>query len=118
MLALVIDVVEILKTPVSESPSWMDVEPSGIMISPPRATTATRIPGFRDRSRRGVPRWRVEAVTVNSMASAAPSAMRYRAFITLPWEFCIPRTTWRMWEVASCLGEMMLSRPTAWAIRL
>lgn len=34
--------------------------------------------------------------------------MRYRAFITLPWEFCIPRTTWRMWEVASCLGEMML----------
>ena len=102
----------------TESPSWMDVEPSGIMISPPRATTATRIPGFRDRSRRGVPRWRVEAVTVNSMASAAPSAMRYRAFITLPWEFCIPRTTWRMWEVASCLGEMMLSRPTAWAIRL
>lgn len=39
----------------TESPSWMDVEPSGIMISPPRATTATRIPGFRDRSRRGVP---------------------------------------------------------------
>ena len=51
------------------------------------------------------PRLRVLALAVNSMASAEPSAIRYRVFITLPWEFCIPRTTWRIWAAVISFGR-------------
>ena len=47
-----------------------------MMISRPRMMTASRIPFFRWRSFKGVLRWRVVSRTVNSMASAEPSAMR------------------------------------------
>ena len=87
-----------------------------MMMSPPRASTAIRIPFLSWRSFRGTPRWRVLALAVNSMASAEPSAIRYRVFITLPWEFCIPRTTWRIWAAVISLGEITLSRPMVWAM--
>ena len=50
--------------------------PSGMIICIPRTITAIRIPGRRRRSFSGTPRQRVVGPTENSMASAAPSAMR------------------------------------------
>ena len=76
--------------------SMRQVEPSGMMISCPRTMAASRMPFFRCRSFRGTPRNRVLGPTVKSMASAWPSAMRCREFMTLPLEFWSPRTMWRM----------------------
>ena len=75
------------------SPELMTEEPTGMMTWPWWMMTAMRTPRFNCRSYRGVCSCRVVLLTANSAASAPPSAMRYRAFITLPLEFCIPRTT-------------------------
>ena len=65
-----------LEMTMTRSPACMAVEPSGMMISCSRTSTAMRMLGLSRRSFRATPRFRVLGLTVNSMASAPPSAMR------------------------------------------
>ena len=96
---------------ITSSPCSRQVEPSGMMTLPPRMMTAMRMPRRSFKSFRGTFRFRVEGATWNSIASALPPAMRYKAFITVPLEFCRPRRKRRISPAVACLGETTDSTP-------